>query len=70
MTSTKGDPNMDMMKDKIRSQCERAIELNQQSLASGSLDVKRVITPILASISHGRGWKIRIELEKEFKILD
>jgi len=60
---------MDYIKDTVRRQCQQAIELNKAAIAAGTSSVKDTITPILDSISHGRGWKVRVELEVEFGIV-
>ena len=70
MIQASGDEHMDLMKEKVRSQCERAIELSKEAITAGYIDVKSVIKPILDSISHGWGWKVRVELEREFNIID
>jgi len=54
------------MKETIRAQCQRALDLNKDALENGSLTKSQVLGSLLASISHGRGWKIRVELEHEF----
>lgn len=55
-------------KDAVWSKCLSTIKLSSQSIHSGYLSVSDVISPILHSICHGYGWKIFVELEREFGI--
>ena len=56
----------DLMKNKIRDECKRRLALNEESITNGLLTKEQVLRPYLDSISHGWGWKIRVELEHEF----